>query len=103
MAEAHIVHRRGGRLVNGTVDLIIVKPSQVTVLDYKTTPFASLGCSSPGELTDEAKQGLQQFCRARGYDYQMKLYRDAVGQIIPDRPVNSVVYFTAVDWLLDSP
>ena len=101
LAETQVVHRRGGRLVNGTIDLIVVRSSSVAVVDYKTTPFASLGHDVDKVLTDAARRGLQQFCLDRGYTSQMKLYREAVQEIFPNRSVTSLIYFTAVDLLLD--
>ena len=78
--EVPIVGRlRDGRPVSGRIDRLVVTPSAVTVVDYKTDRFPP----APGAPLPES------------YRAQLAAYAELLGEIWPDRPVRAAILWTA--------
>jgi ATP-dependent helicase/nuclease subunit A len=77
----------GGRRVHGTIDRLIVEPGRVLAIDFKTNRIV------PG-TPQEVPAGLLA---------QMGAYRAALGQIYPDRTIETAILWTAVPRLMPLP
>jgi ATP-dependent helicase/nuclease subunit A len=78
LAEAPLAGMVGGRLISGQVDRLVVTPSRVLVLDYKT--------SRPPPASPEAVPAL--------YLRQMAAYRTVLRQAFPGRAVDCALVWT---------
>jgi ATP-dependent helicase/nuclease subunit A len=87
-AELPVVHRQGGELIVGALDLLAeVSPGRFLVVDYKTMRFAK-GASPTDAM-------LLALCRERGFDRQLADYVAAVEALEgAAAAVEGVVYFT---------
>jgi ATP-dependent helicase/nuclease subunit A len=89
-AEVSIVGRlqRPGRakaLVSGQIDRLVVTPSEVLIVDYKTN-------ESPPRLAAEAPSG---------YVRQLALYRAVLARLYPERPVRTALLWTEAPELME--
>ena len=84
--EVPVQYRDGARLVAGRIDRLVMQADGLYLVDYKTHP-----------LDDETA------LRALVEDYrpQMRLYREAVRRLWPDRPVRAGLLFTWCGRLLE--
>jgi ATP-dependent helicase/nuclease subunit A len=91
-AEASIVGRleRPGRppaLVSGQIDRLVVSPSEVLIVDFKTNHAPPSG---PAEAP-------------RGYVRQLALYRAVLGKLYPQLPVRAALLWTEIPELMEIP
>jgi ATP-dependent helicase/nuclease subunit A len=91
-AEVSIVGRleRPGRppaLVSGQIDRLVVSPSEVLIVDYKTN-------HAPPGLAAEAP---------KGYVRQLALYRAVLGKLYPQLPVRAALLWTETPELMEIP
>ena len=89
-AEVSIVGRleRPGRaraLVSGQIDRLVVTPSEVLIVDYKTN-------HAPPRLAAEAPSG---------YVRQLALYRAVLARLYPQRPVRAALLWTEAPELME--
>jgi len=89
-AEVSIVGRleRPGRppaLVSGQIDRLVVTPSEVLIVDYKTN-------HAPPGLATEAPQG---------YVRQLTLYRAVLRKLYPQKPVRAALLWTETPELME--
>jgi ATP-dependent helicase/nuclease subunit A len=87
-AEVAIVGRldRPGRpLVSGQIDRLVVTPSEVLIVDYKTN-------HAPPALPAEAPSG---------YVRQLALYRAVLQKLYPGRPVRAALLWTETPELME--
>jgi ATP-dependent helicase/nuclease subunit A len=89
-AEVPIVGRldRPGQpaaLVSGQIDRLVVTPTEVLIVDYKTN-------HAPPATAEEAPQG---------YVRQLGLYRAVLGKIYPQRPVRAALLWTETPDLME--
>ena len=89
-AEVSIVGRleRPGRtkaLVSGQIDRLVVTPSEVLIVDYKTN-------HAPPRLAAEAPSG---------YVRQLALYRAVLARLYPQRPVRAALLWTETPELME--
>ena len=89
-AEVSIVGRlqRPGRakaLVSGQIDRLVVTPSEVLIVDYKTNDM-------PPRLAAEAPSG---------YVRQLALYRAVLARLYPQRPVRAALLWTETPELME--
>ena len=77
--EAPVIGDLGnGRIINGRVDRLVVTPSEILVIDYKTDRPAPPSVESVGEA----------------YIAQMAAYREVLSRRWPDRPVRCLLVWT---------
>jgi ATP-dependent helicase/nuclease subunit A len=77
--EAPVIGDLGnGRIINGRVDRLVVAPSEILVIDYKTDRPAPPSVESVGEA----------------YIAQMAAYREVLSRRWPDRPVRCLLVWT---------
>jgi ATP-dependent helicase/nuclease subunit A len=90
-AEASIVGtvRIGAtdRAVSGKIDRLVVTPTEVLIVDFKTNRPA------PSALAEVPQ----------AYIAQLALYRELLRPIYPDRPVAAALLFTETPLLLEAP
>ena len=89
-AEVSIVGRleRPGRaraLVSGQIDRLVVTPSEVLIVDYKTN-------YAPPRLAAEVPSG---------YVRQLALYRAVLARLYPQRPVRAALLWTEAPELME--
>ena len=89
-AEVGIVGRleRPGRapaLVSGQIDRLVVTPSEVLIVDYKTNQ------APPGAAADAPS----------GYVRQLALYRAVLQKLYPQRPVRAALLWTETTELME--
>ena len=89
-AEVSIIGRleRPGRppaLVSGQIDRLVVTPSEVLIVDFKTN-------HAPPSLSAEAP---------RGYVRQLALYRAVLGKLYPLLPVRAALLWTETPELME--
>jgi ATP-dependent helicase/nuclease subunit A len=87
-AEVAIVGRldRPGRpLVSGQIDRLVVTPSEVLIVDYKTN-------HAPPVLPAQAPPG---------YVRQLALYRTVLQKLYPERPVRAALLWTEIPELME--
>ncbi|MEO0550624.1 MAG: double-strand break repair helicase AddA [Pseudomonadota bacterium] len=78
-SEAAIVGQLpDGRTINGRVDRLVISPSEILIVDYKTDRPAPLKAEDVG----------------LAYRVQMAAYRHVLQQIYPDRPVKCALLYT---------
>jgi len=77
--ECPLQYNRGGNLVYGIIDRLIVSQNKITLVDYKTHPQAT-------------KDNLPEI--AAGYQQQMQLYGDGIKALWPDRNIEAFLLFT---------
>jgi ATP-dependent helicase/nuclease subunit A len=77
-AEAPVIGRIGETIVNGRVDRLVVAPTEVLIVDYKTDRPAPSRPEDVGEA----------------YRLQMAAYRAILTQAWPDRPVRCLLVWT---------
>lgn len=85
--EVPIVHYRMSTLTRGVIDLLIEKPEEVLVLDYKTVAL-------------QGNEDLRMVCSQQGYSKQMSHYISAVQQMHPSKRVNAMIWFTKLEELV---
>jgi ATP-dependent helicase/nuclease subunit A len=78
--EMPVCHAEGGRVVNGVIDRLVVHPSGLTLIDYKTRRDAGTAALEP---------------LAGHHREQLRLYRDAVHRLWPQQPLRVLLVFTA--------
>jgi ATP-dependent helicase/nuclease subunit A len=78
LAESPLIAAVNGRTISGQVDRLVVKPDQITVVDYKT-----------GRAIPERPEAAP-----APYLAQMAAYRAALRLIFPGRPVRCALLFT---------
>ncbi len=87
-AEAPIVGEMGdGLVISGQIDRLLVTPSEVLIVDYKT--------NRPAPLTVE--QTAQPYLR------QMAAYRAALGKIYPGKSIRCALLWTEAPRLMELP
>ncbi len=86
-AEVPLAGTIGTMTISGQVDRLVVMPSQILLVDYK---------SNRPPPADVAQVGL-------AYLRQMALYRAALRQIFPDRPVRAALLWTDGPRLMELP
>lgn len=87
LAEAPLSALVNGRVIAGTVDRLLVRDDQVTVLDFKT------GVTVPETAGAVPPQYLA----------QMAAYRAALGQIFPGHEVHAALLYTSAPRLIPLP
>ena len=78
--ELPLLYEHDGRSVYGIIDRVVINSHEITLIDYKTH-------------TQATPQNVQPL--AEGYREQMRLYREGVKQLWPQRQVRAVLIFTA--------
>jgi ATP-dependent helicase/nuclease subunit A len=87
-AEAPIVGELGdGRVISGQIDRLLVTPSEVLIVDYKTNRPAPLSASET----------------AQPYLRQMAAYRAALGKIYPGKTIRCALLWTESPRLMALP
>jgi ATP-dependent helicase/nuclease subunit A len=94
-AEVSIVGRleRPGQpkaLVSGQIDRLVVTPSEVLIVDYKTNHYKTN--HAPPTLAAEAPQG---------YVRQLALYRAVLQKLYPKKPVRAALLWTETPELME--
>jgi len=84
-AEVPVVGRHEGRLVSGQIDRLVVMPSEILIVDYKTN-------HAPPVAAAEAPQG---------YVRQLALYRAVLTKLYPQRPVRATLLWTETPDLME--
>lgn len=79
--EVPIQFKDGDKTVYGIIDRLIIKDKNVTIIDYKTHPYAT---------TDNIKS------LAQSYEQQMQLYQKGVQLLWPEYNVTPTLLFTAI-------
>lgn len=86
--EAPVIGDLGnGRIINGRVDRLVVTPSEILVIDYKTDRPAPPAVEGVGEA----------------YIAQMAAYREVLSRRWPDRPVRCLLVWTDGPKLMEIP
>lgn len=83
--EVPISYRQNGIMIDGVIDRLIVDETQVTLVDFK---------SSPVQSGQEARQ------HALAYERQMKLYADGIRMLWPDKTLQTCLLFTHGPYLV---
>ncbi|MCP4615280.1 MAG: double-strand break repair helicase AddA [Bradyrhizobium sp.] len=83
--EVPIVGRLEGRLVSGQIDRLVVTPSEVLIVDYKTN-------HAPPETAAEAPEG---------YVRQLALYRAVLSHLYPQRAIRGALLWTETPDLME--
>ena len=78
--EVPILYRRGEENVFGIVDRLLIGPTEVVLIDYKTHAQAT-----PGNVSELAKD----------YTAQMRLYSEGVRMLWPSKRLRAILLFTA--------
>jgi ATP-dependent helicase/nuclease subunit A len=86
-AEAPVIGKLGGAIVNGRVDRLVIVDKQILIADYKTDRPAPADVSGVGEA----------------YIAQMAAYRAVLSQAWPDRPIRCLLVWTDGPRLMEIP
>jgi ATP-dependent helicase/nuclease subunit A len=86
-AEAPVIGKLGGAIVNGRVDRLVIGDKQILIVDYKTDRPAPADVSGVGEA----------------YIAQMAAYRAVLSQAWPDRPIRCLLVWTDGPRLMEIP
>ncbi|MCX6130771.1 MAG: UvrD-helicase domain-containing protein, partial [Proteobacteria bacterium] len=88
-AEVPIAYIKQDELIRGSIDLLLSYAHTIMyVIDYKTV--------DPGDTKD-----LQQFCRDKKYEQQLRLYVEGVRRLYPQSKVQGFILFTETAQLLE--
>ncbi len=90
LAEVEVTGRiaaLGGRVMHGTIDLLVIQPDRILAIDYKTN-------ATVPATPEETPEGILR---------QMAAYADLLGQIYTDRPVEVAILWTANATLMPLP
>ncbi len=86
-AEAPVIGRLGGSIINGRVDRLVITDSEILVIDYKTDRPSPPDVSEVGEA----------------YIAQMAAYRAVLSQTWPNRPIRCLLVWTDGPKLMEIP
>lgn len=91
LPEMEVVQHVPGKLIRGTVDLLIqYSDNRLRILDYKTAPYLPLLAAS----SVNREEDLRLYCVERGYDHQLTMYVQGVQQLFPACSVEYGVWLT---------
>ena len=79
--EVPIQFKDNDKMVYGIIDRLIIKDNNITIIDYKTHPYAD-------------KNNIEKI--AKSYTQQMTLYKKGVQLLWPDYSVTAILIFTSI-------